>query len=66
MQEKSTIIKIDHTAVVSKQGKKNRKFFNEIGMVMSWSGLLPEISVNCDEPRKKRPKKPYSINYKRL
>jgi methylmalonyl-CoA epimerase len=48
MEQKSPIIRVDHIAIVSKQEKKIRKLFNEIGLILSWSGLVPEISVNCD------------------
>jgi methylmalonyl-CoA epimerase len=48
MDQSSPIIRVDHIAIVSKQEKKIRKLFNEIGMILSWSGLVPELSVNCD------------------
>ena len=42
------VIRVDHIALVSKQEKKIRKLFSELGLALSWSGLVPEISVNCD------------------
>jgi hypothetical protein len=48
MLEDSPIIKVDHIAIVSRQEKKIRKLFKELGLLLTYSGIVPEISVNCD------------------
>ena len=43
----SPVIKIDHIAIVSRQESKIKRFFERIGIMKRWEGIVPEIEVNC-------------------